>query len=262
MKKTVSKALTIGGSDSGGCAGIQADLKTFLALKVHGMSVITAITAQNTRGLTATQSVMTRIISAQLEAVLVDIGAGAVKTGMIPGPKAVRVITDCLREFRVRRYVLDPVMFTTSGERLISDRSIRSLRCSLLPHALIITPNRGEAEVLAQRPVNSLHQVRDAASVIHDLGVAYVLVKGGHFPGPAVDILYDGRDFLEFSSPKVQTRNLHGTGCTLSAAITAYLAKGHELVDSVGKAKAYLDQALRSSFSVGKGPGPLGHLSW
>jgi hydroxymethylpyrimidine/phosphomethylpyrimidine kinase len=260
MNMQIPKVLTIAGSDSGGCAGIQADLKTFAAFGTHGMSVLTAVTAQNTRGVTAIQQVRPAVIEAQIRAVMTDIGSAAIKSGMIPGAPAMRAVAACLREFRVSRYVLDPVMVATSGARLMSPGAESALVRHLFPLALVVTPNRYEAQILARRRIRTPAQAREAARAIHDLGPAFVLVKGGHLAGEATDLLFDGRDFELFSAPRLATANLHGAGCTLAAAIAACLAWGMGLRSAVEQAKRYVTQAGAHSFSVGRGPGPLGHF--
>ena len=264
MPKNIFKALTIAGSDSGGCAGIQADLKTFAAFGVHGMSVITAVTAQNTLGVTAVHRIPPSIVKAQAEAVLADIGAHAVKTGMITGAPMVMVIAEVIEKFRIRRFVLDPVMIAASGARLMLPGTRGPLCRRLMPLALVVTPNRHEAEILTHRTIRNMHDMHEAARMIHDFGSKYVYLKGGHLPGPAVDLIFDGRVFGEFYAERVRTRNLHGSGCTLASAICAGLAQGMSVEQAAGKAKEYITQALRHSFSIGKGPGPLGHFfaSW
>ena len=260
MRTPIPKVLTIAGSDSGGCAGIQADLKTFAAFKTHGMSVLTAITAQNTRGVTAIQYVSPALIEAQIRAVMSDIGAAAVKSGMLPNPPAMRVVAACLREYGLLRYVLDPVMVATSGARLMNSGAESALVRHLFPLALIVTPNRCEAEILSGRGIRTPRQMKDAARAIHDLGPAYVLIKGGHFRGDASDLLFDGHGFEAYSTPRYPTANLHGSGCTLAAAITACLAQGMDTRDAVAEAKRYVNEAIKHSYAVGKGPGPLGHF--
>jgi hydroxymethylpyrimidine/phosphomethylpyrimidine kinase len=260
MSIQMPKVLTIAGSDSGGCAGIQADLKTFAAFKTHGMSVVTAITAQNTRGVTAIQNVSPALIEAQIRAVLSDIGAAAVKSGMLPGAPAMRVVAACLREFDLSRYVLDPVMVATSGARLMLPGAEAALVRHLFPLALIVTPNRHEAEVLAGRRIRTLAQAKNAAQAIHELGPAFVLIKGGHFHGDAADLLFDGRNFEIYSAPREATAALHGAGCTLAAAIAACLARGMDIPTAVAESKRYVSGAIRHSYAVGKGPRPLGHF--
>jgi hydroxymethylpyrimidine/phosphomethylpyrimidine kinase len=261
MKKKVVRALTVAGSDSGGCAGIQADLKTFAAFGLHGMSVLTAITAQNTCGVTAVQSVSPSLLEAQLEAIFSDMPPQAVKSGMISSPIQVRVIARLLQKYRVKKYVLDPVMIATSGARLMPVGTQNPICRRLMPLSLVVTPNLYEAEILAGNRIPHLAAMREAARIIHDYGCAYVYIKGGHLPGPLVDVLFDGRNFCELYAPRIRTRNLHGSGCTLASAICAGLAKGQSVPDAVAKAKDYITVAIQRSYSVGKGPGPLGHFS-
>ncbi len=208
----VPKALTIAGSDSGGGAGIQADLKTFAALGVYGSSVLTAITAQNTRGVMAIHEVPPDVVAAQIRAVLDDIGADAVKTGMLSGPAIIRVVAGELRRYGVTRLVVDPVMVAKSGDHLLRPEAVQALREELLPLAQIVTPNLPEAEVLAGAPAADDAGVREAARRIHAMGARHVVIKGGHRPGPAVDLLFDGREFREFSAERVETPHTHGTG--------------------------------------------------
>jgi hydroxymethylpyrimidine/phosphomethylpyrimidine kinase len=260
MLKNISKALTIAGSDSGGCAGIQADLKTFGAFGVHGMSVITAVTAQNTLGVTAIQRMSPAIVDAQLEAVFSDIGAQAVKTGMIAGAALVKTIAVSLKKYRVKRLVVDPVMVATSGARLMPRGTQGPLCRHLMPLALVVTPNRQEAEILTGQPIENMAAMREAARRILDFGPRYVYLKGGHLQGPAVDLIYDGRTFCELYAERVRTRNLHGSGCTLAAALCAGLANGLSVEEAADQAKKYVTQALRNSLTIGHGPGPLGHF--
>lgn len=257
----IPRVLTIAGSDPGGGAGIQADLKTFTALKVFGMSAITAVTVQNTLGVTGFLKLPPRLVSAQIEAVLGDIGADAVKIGMLAGPGIIRAAAGCLKKFRVKNIVLDPVMIAKSGHALLADSAVTALRKELLGMALIVTPNAPEAERLGGLPVRCPKTAREAAKAIRALGPKFVLIKGGHLNGPVCrDLLYDGKKFREFSVRRVRTRNTHGTGCTLAAAIAAYIARGESVPNSVEKACAYLNGAIRNSFGLGKGHGPLNHF--
>jgi hydroxymethylpyrimidine/phosphomethylpyrimidine kinase len=224
------------------------------------MSVITAVTAQNTVGVHAVQKVPLHMMRKQIEAVFSDLGAGAVKSGMIPGAPAMRVVAEGLRQFQVTQYVLDPVMVATTGASLMDRGAVRTLCRRLMPLALLVTPNRYEAEILAGCSIHTRRQMEDAARRIFDLGPQHVLIKGGHFKGTAADLLFDGRRFRIYSAPRVSTRNLHGAGCTLAAAITAFLARGLPLLAAVARAKRYVSLAVAHSFSVGHGPGPLGHF--
>lgn len=256
---TIAKALTIAGSDSGGGAGIQADLKTFAALGVYGTSVITTVTAQNTVEVSSVHIVPPRIVASQIDAVLSDIGANAVKTGMLFSAATIRVVATKLVTYGVDRLVVDPVMVSKSGDRLLREDSVDALKTHLLPLATVVTPNIPEAEVLADMKILSSDDVVRAARCIVDQGAAAVVIKGGHLEGDAVDCLYDGHDFKEFSVPRVETINTHGTGCTLASGIAAGLAKGLTLAESVSEAKCFVTEALHHSYQVGHGHGPLNH---
>lgn len=256
-------ALTIAGSDSGGGAGIQADLKTFSALGVYGASVITAITAQNTKGVTAVEDVSPSMIAAQMDAVFSDLDIGAIKIGMVSRIETIETIAAKLRDLG-RHVVMDPVMVATSGDRLLQEDAIESLRSTLLPLALLATPNLPEAALLSGQPVaTNRREVIQQAEAILKTGVGAVLIKGGHGGGAeSVDLLLDGDGMQEFSMPRIDTRNDHGTGCTLASAITANLALGFPLADAIGLAKEYLQGALAAGrdLHVGQGHGPVHHF--
>jgi hydroxymethylpyrimidine/phosphomethylpyrimidine kinase len=256
-------ALTNARTDSGGGAGIQADLKTFSALGVFGASVITAITAQNTIGVRAVEDVSATMIAAQIDAVFEDIAIGATKIGMVSRAQTIGVIAARLRHHRVRP-VLDPVMVATSGDRLLQPDAIEALRTELTPLCLLVTPNLHEAALLTGMPLaEDEAAMRAQAEAIVASGASAVLVKGGHGDGPqSTDILFDGVAFTRFSRPRIRTRNTHGTGCTLAAAIAAGLAHGLELPEAVSEAKDYLHGALEaaSNLSIGKGSGPVHHF--
>jgi hydroxymethylpyrimidine/phosphomethylpyrimidine kinase len=256
----VRTALTIAGSDSGGGAGIQADLKTFSALGVFGMSAITAITAQNTTAVTAVFELPPDLVAAQIDAVLTDIGADAVKTGMIANSDIIRVVAAKLREYGVSALVVDPVMVATSGDRLLREDAVAALKSELLPLATVVTPNLPEAEMLTGRTVGTLDEMRDAARAIVGLGARSAVVKGGHLDGDAIDIFYDGSDFAELRAPRIDTTSTHGTGCTLAAAIAALLARGEPLPAAISGAKTYLTAALEYAFPLGHGHGPVHHF--
>ena len=257
----IHRALTIAGSDSGGGAGIQADLKSFSALGVYGASVLTAITAQNTLGVTAIQELPKEIVQAQIDAVLQDIGADAVKTGMIANSEIIEVISRRLRHYDVTRLVVDPVMVAKSGDALLRPEAVETLRRKLIPLAAVVTPNLPEAETLTEHPVRTPEAMRAAAREIVLMGARAAVVKGGHLEGPtAVDVLFDGSEFSEFSSKRVDTRNTHGTGCTFASAIAAYLARGEDVYHAVGSAKRYLSGALMEAYDVGAGHGPVHHF--
>jgi hydroxymethylpyrimidine/phosphomethylpyrimidine kinase len=258
--KRVPTALTIAGSDSGGGAGIQADLKTFSALGVFGTSALTAITAQNTRAVTAVFELPPDLVAAQIDAVVTDIGADAVKTGMIANSELIRIVAAKIREYGLTNLVVDPVMVAKSGDRLLREEAVAALRTELLPLATVVTPNLPEAEVLVDRPVAALDQMRAAAADIVALGARSVVVKGGHLPGDPIDIFYDGEHYLELPAKRVETTSTHGTGCTLASAIAAYLARGSDLEAALRGAKAYLTAAIEHAYPVGHGHGPVHHF--
>jgi hydroxymethylpyrimidine/phosphomethylpyrimidine kinase len=259
--ETLVCALTIAGSDSGGGAGIQADLKTFTVLKAHGMSAITALTAQNTEGVQSVQAVSPEFVKAQIDAVIPDIGVNAVKTGMLANEAIVEVVSDAFERYGITGYILDPVMLSESGQRLLSEEGVEAMKRLLFPKALLITPNIAETEALTGMRIDTQEDMEKAAVALFDLGPGYVLVTGGHLPGgQAMDILYDGIGVHPFVADKVVTRNNHGTGCTFSAAITAYLAKGFEMDECIAKAKYFVHNALTFGLDIGKGPGPVNHF--
>jgi hydroxymethylpyrimidine/phosphomethylpyrimidine kinase len=254
-------ALSIAGSDSGGGAGIQADLKTFSALGAYGASVLTAITAQNTLGVNAVFELPTEIIVAQIDAVVTDIPPDVVKTGMIASTEIIAVVAERLRHYRLRQLVVDPVMVAKGGESLLRPDAVAAVRQELLRLALVATPNLPEAESLLDRRIESLDAMRAAArELVGQLGAGAVVVKGGHLAGPPVDIFFDGSELREFSAERVHTRNTHGTGCTFASAIATYLAHGEPLPTAVGLAKNYLTEALRRAYDVGAGHGPVHHF--
>src|SRR6266536_1118472 len=257
---SIPKVLTIAGSDSGGGAGVQADLKTFSAYRVFGMSVITAVTAQNSLGVQSVEYLAPALVAGQLSSVLDDLGADAAKCGMLGTEGIIRVVADGLRAHGLERLVVDPVMAATSGDPLVEGGAIRALTTHLLPLALVVTPNLPEAETLAAMPVSSRPDMEEAARRIHKLGPRHVLVKGGHLKGDAVDLLYNGREFTAFQAPRVESDNTHGTGCTFSAAIAAALAQGRPLAEAVRDAKAYVTRAIREGFALGRGAGALRHF--
>lgn len=256
----VPKALTIAGSDSGGGAGIQADLKTFSAFRVFGMSALTAITAQNSLGVQGVENLPPEFVARQIESVLADFGTDAAKTGMLSTAAIIRAVAAALRNHRVELLVVDPVMIAKSGDSLLQPDARATLISEILPLALVVTPNLHEAASLAGIPVSNREEMEEAARRIHRLGPRNVLVKGGHLKGDALDLLYDGRGFTPFAAPRVESQNTHGTGCTFSAAITAGLAKGKPLVAAISEAKAYVTRAIREGFAPGRGVGALRHF--
>lgn len=256
---SIPKALTIAGSDSGGGAGIQADLKTFAAHGVYGTSAITAVTAQNTREVIAIAEVPEEVVSAQIDSVLEDIGAGAIKTGMLSSARIVSTVAERVEAWGIPT-VVDPVMISKSGNYLLSADAIGAVKQELIPRSLILTPNYHEATVLTGIEIESDQDAREAALRLADLGARIVVIKGGHRPGTPVDLVYDGVAFSELESNRIETENTHGTGCTFSAAITANLALGHDPLDAIDRAKRYLTEALRTSYRVGGGHSPVNHL--
>ena len=256
-----ARALTIAGSDPGGGAGIQADLKTFAAAGVYGLSAITSVTVQDTRGFSGALDMPPAVVAAQAEAALDDIGADAVKTGMLATAPVVKAVASVLRARRVKKLVVDPVLASKSGRPLLEPRAVNALIKDLLPLALVVTPNAPEAGALTGIAVRDADSARKAARAMRELGPAFVLLKGGHLDGPfCEDLLYDGRAFTVFRSPRVNTAHSHGTGCTLSAAIAAGLALGLELPRAVRRAKRYMDGAIRHAPGLGSGSGPLEHF--
>jgi hydroxymethylpyrimidine/phosphomethylpyrimidine kinase len=256
----VPKALTIAGSDSGGGAGIQADLKTFTAFRVYGMSVITAVTAQNSLGVQGVENLPPAFVARQLRSVLGDLGTDAAKCGMLSTAPIIEAVVGVLAESPVPRLVVDPVMVAKSGDPLLRPDAQKALVERLLPLALVVTPNLPEAGALAGMPVGTRPEMEEAARRIHALGPRHVLVKGGHLPGDAVDLLWDGRTFQAFTAPRVDSPSTHGTGCTFSAAIAAGLARGRPLAEAVREAKAYVTRAIREGFRLGRGVGQLRHF--
>jgi hydroxymethylpyrimidine/phosphomethylpyrimidine kinase len=254
-------ALTIAGSDSGGGAGIQADLKTFSALGVYGASVITAVTAQDTQRVYDFVELPPEFVAAQIDAVLGDIGADAVKTGMLSSVPIIEAVAERVKHWQIEKLVVDPVMVAKGGDKLLRDDAVEALKSLLLPRALVVTPNIPEAEVIAGRPLETWDAIREAAREIHSLGVANVVIKGGHRDeDTATDLLFDGKGFREYSTGRVDTRNTHGTGCTFASAIAATLAKGDSVQNAVAAAKAYVTKALQNSYALGHGHGPVHHF--
>jgi len=256
----IPKALTIAGSDSGGGAGIQADLKTFSAFRVFGMSVITAVTAQNSVGVQGVENLPPAFVARQLRSVLEDFGADAAKCGMLSTAPIIDAVATELASQRIEKLVVDPVMVAKSGDQLLQPEARAALADRILPLALLVTPNLPEAEVLAGIRVAEPEDMEEAARRIHLMGPRYVLVKGGHLKGDATDLLWNGRDFTRFSTPRIDSQNTHGTGCTFSAAITAGLARGQALGDAIRSAKAYVTRAIREGFRAGRGVGQLRHF--
>jgi hydroxymethylpyrimidine/phosphomethylpyrimidine kinase len=252
-------ALTIAGSDSGGGAGIQADIKTMMANGVYAMSAVTALTAQNTRGVTGIMEVTPDFLALQLDAVFSDIYPDAVKTGMVSSCELIRIIAKKLKEYKAKNIVVDPVMVATSGAKLISDDAIETLKEELLPLADIITPNIPETEVLSGMKIKDEEDMIKTAKAIYESFGCRVLCKGGHQINDANDLLYRDGGYVWFKGKRIDNPNTHGTGCTLSSAIASNLAKGETMDDAVKHAKDYISQALAAMLDLGKGSGPLCH---
>jgi hydroxymethylpyrimidine/phosphomethylpyrimidine kinase len=262
-QKFIPVALTIAGSDSGGGAGIQTDLRTFAFHCVHGTSAITCITAQNTLGVIRVDAMPSEAVIAQIRAVVEDIGVQAAKTGMLLNQEIISTVAQEVRTLQIDNLVVDPVMVSRTGAQLIDDDAVKTLRDELIPQAAIITPNRYEAQILSGLEIVSLQDIQTAAEIIHkSLRTKAVLVKGGGMSGElrGVDVWFDGERLEVLRTKQVETKNTHGTGCTLSAAITANLALGKDLCNAVQEAKEYVTTALTYSLDIGKGSGPVGHF--
>jgi len=256
----VKVALTIAGSDSGGGAGLQADLRTFAAHGLHGASAVTAVTAQNSVAVLDWVALEPRLVVRQIEAVATDMTVAAAKTGMLATAAIVTAVAEAIERFSLPLVVVDPVMVAKSGDRLLDRDAEAAYRERLLPRATVVTPNLPEAEALLGRPVRTLDQMREAARALVALGPRAAVVKGGHLEGEPVDVFFDGERLQELHAPRIDTRHTHGTGCTYSAAIAARLALGEPLLEAVRGAKAYLTEAIRRSYAVGRGHGPVDHL--
>jgi hydroxymethylpyrimidine/phosphomethylpyrimidine kinase len=262
---SVKRALTIAGSDPSGGAGIQADLKTFSRLRVYGMAVIAAMTAQNTLGVSGIAEVPPEFVQQQLTAVLDDIRPDATKTGMLLTAGVIEVVARSIREHAILNLVVDPVMISTSGAALMADDAAATFRSVLIPLAFLITPNLNEAGALTGTQIRTVSEMEKACVDIHAMGARNVLIKGGHLEGDeARDILFDGKDLVHFAAPRVPTPNTHGTGCVLSAAITAHLAGGKPVKEAIELGKDFVTRAIKSALQIGKGIGPcdplgLGH---
>ena len=252
----VNTALTVAGSDPSGGAGVQADLNTFSRLGVYGTSVIVALTAQNTTGVSAVMDVPADFVARQWEAVMSDIPVNAMKTGMLGNASNVEVAAEMIDKYGLKNVVVDPVMASTSGAKLLASDAIDTVKKQLLPRALLTTPNADEARILTGIEVRSQEDMEEAAKRLRAMGSQYVLVKGGHMEGDAVDVLFDGSVFNYFRSVRIGHTNIHGTGCVLSAAITAYLALGNPVDDAVRLGKDFITEAIATSLKIGKGAWP------
>ena len=261
MPEKIPRALTVAGSDSSGGAGIQADLKTFTALRVYGLSVLTSVTAQNTLEVSAVHDLPERFVGLQFDAVMSDIGCDAAKLGMLSNEKIIETVAEKIDQYGIEKLVVDPVMRSKDGTALLRN-STELLKKEILPRALIVTPNILEAEILSSVSISNISNMKTAAEKIHSLGAKTVLVKGGHLSKdhPAADVFFDGETFEELVSKRIETKNTHGTGCTFSAAICAFLAKGMSLLVSLENSKAFVTDAIRNSLEIGKGYGPLNHI--
>lgn len=262
MPVSIPVALTIAGSDSGGGAGIQADIRTFAFHQVHGTSALTCVTAQNTLGVTRVDALPPAAVAAQMQAVISDIGIQAAKTGMLLNQAIIETVAAQVIELGIQNLVVDPVMVSRTGAQLIDDAAIATLCTQLIPHATVLTPNRYEAQILAKLEIDSLAAMQTAARQIYQLGAKAVLVKGGGMSGDlrGVDVWFDGQTLKVLKTELVETKNTHGTGCTLSAAIAANLALEHQPLTAVELAKTYVTKALQHSLRIGKGQGPVGHF--
>jgi hydroxymethylpyrimidine/phosphomethylpyrimidine kinase len=252
--------LTIAGSDSCGGAGIQADIKTFCALGTYGMSVITAVTAQNTLGVKSVREMDNDIIRDQIDCLFEDIDIHGVKIGMVSSIEIINTIAACLKNHSADNIILDTVMVSKSGCHLLRPESRQELIKKLFPLALLVTPNLYEAEVITGDKIENLEQMQAAAIKIHKLGAGNVIVKGGHLTGDAIDVFYDGENFEYIKGIRINTKNTHGTGCTFSSAITAYVAKGYSVLEAVKLAKEYINGAIENSIALGHGVGPTNHF--
>lgn len=255
-------ALTIAGSDSGGGAGIQADLRTFAFHKIHGTSALTCVTAQNTLGVTRVDALPPESVVAQIQAVVTDIGVDAAKTGMLLNQAIITAVANQIRTLQIPKLVVDPVMVSRAGAQLIDNAAIATLKTDLIPQAMVLTPNRYEAQILADLEITTLKAMQTAAHRIHRLGAQAVLVKGGGMQNElrGVDVWFDGQHLETLTTERVDTPHTHGTGCTLAAAIAANLALGHDPLSATRSAKQYVTAALNHALAIGSGQGPVGHF--
>ena len=258
----MKRILTIAGSDSGGGAGIQADLKAITVLGGYGMSVLTALTAQNTMGVRAVHEVPASFVEEQIDAVLSDIGADAIKTGMLANAEIIKVVVRKIKQYRMKKVVVDPVMVAKGGASLLRKEAEETLIRDLIPLALLVTPNLHEASVLTGLKIKSIEEMKRAARSIFEMGPRYVVVKGGHLKGEAIDLLFDGRNFVEIRAPRIETKNTHGTGCTFASAITTFIARGDSVPEAVRKAKTFITLAIQSGLAIGKGTGPTNPFAY
>ena len=256
----VKRILSIAGSDSGGGAGVQADLKTFAALGAYGTSVITAVTAQNTLGVTDMHPIPASTVASQIDAVLSDIGTDAIKTGMLANREIIDVVVETLNKYDLPKLVVDPVMISTTGSRLITEDAVESLRTKLLPIADVITPNVSEAETLLGNTIETMDELRESARLIVGLGTKSVVITGGFESGPATDLVYNGTEYKAFTASRINTTSTHGTGCTFASALAVALSQNIDLFEAVNKAKRYVQLSIRNAYAVGSGKGPIDHF--
>lgn len=259
MNPKVLKALCIGGSDSSGGAGIQADIKTFSAFGIYGMTVVTAVTAQDTVHVHNVEGISPHLVSLQFEAVLTDIGFDGIKTGMLYKEEIVHLVARKIKDCDISSIVIDPVLISKEGDQLLEFGAIDTLKNELIPLASLVTPNIPEAENFSEMNIKNIEDMKKAAMEIKSMGCGAVLIKGGHLEGDAVDLLFDGNQFTQFSAKRIVTPNTHGTGCTYAAAILANLICGMELIKAIEVSKHYITEAIRTSLPLGKGHGPLNH---
>ncbi|WP_188207231.1 bifunctional hydroxymethylpyrimidine kinase/phosphomethylpyrimidine kinase [Alkalibacillus aidingensis] len=260
---TIGKALTIAGSDSGGGAGIQADLKTFQELKAYGMSVITAVTAQNTLGVQGVYPMTVDSVIEQLDSIGSDLKPNALKTGMLFSAELINATADKIKQYSLENVVIDPVMIAKSGAKLLQDEAILAMKNNLIPQSTVITPNIPEAEALTGIQLDTFKKRQEAAKMLYDLGADYVIIKGGHAESDTVmDLVFDGDQFTLLENKRIYTENTHGTGCTFSAAITAELAKGTPVIESIWIARDYIQAAIEEDLHIGSGHGPTNHWAY
>jgi hydroxymethylpyrimidine/phosphomethylpyrimidine kinase len=258
----MKKALTIAGSDSGGGAGIQADLKTFTAFGVFGMSAITALTAQNTVGVQGIFEVTPEFIMEQIKSIMSDIGTDAAKTGMLANEVIVNTVAEAIEQFHIPNVVVDPVMIAKSGDPLLSESARQTIKQRLIPLATVVTPNLFEAEAMLNMKIRTIEDMKTAARELKKTGCKWIVIKGGHLQNEkeAVDVVFEGQNFYVLKTPRFETKNTHGTGCTFSSAIAAGLAKGYEPLKAIEQAKQYITEAIKQSFPIGSGHGPTNHF--
>jgi len=256
----MKKVLTIAGSDCSGGAGIQADLKTFSAHGVFGMSAIVSVVAENTSRVIDIQDVTPDMIQSQIDAIFEDIEVDAVKIGMLSTPECMKAVADKLAQYKPNNVVIDPVMYAKNGCPLMAETAVDSLIELIIPFADVLTPNIPEAEKITGDSITSIAEMEAAARKLYDMGCKGVIIKGGHREGSALDVLYDGNEFTHFETPRINTKNTHGTGCTFSSAVTSQLALGLSVKEAVSKAKEYVTTAIKHSLEIGKGNGPTHHF--